>query len=46
MSSHEPTITSLEHEDRRFPPPERFAAEAVAKADLFDVAEELEKLFP
>jgi acetyl-CoA synthetase len=38
MSSDGPTITSLELEDRRFPPPAEFVAEAVAQADLFDRA--------
>ncbi len=39
MSTDGPTITSLEMEDRRFPPPPEFAAGAVAKADLYDRAE-------
>jgi acetyl-CoA synthetase len=38
MSSVEPTITSLELEDRRFPPPVELAAAAVATPDLFDRA--------
>jgi acetyl-CoA synthetase len=32
-------LSNLMHEDRRFPPSEEFAAEAVAKADLYDRAE-------
>ena len=31
-------LSSLGHEDRRFPPSEEFAAQAVAKADLYDQA--------
>ena len=31
-------LSSLGHEDRRFPPSEEFAAQAVAKADLYDRA--------
>ena len=38
MSTDGPTITSLEMENRRFPPPPEFAAAAVAKADLYDRA--------
>ena len=38
MSTDGPNITTLELEDRRFPPPPEFAAEAVAKADLYDRA--------
>ena len=36
MSSE--ALSSLGHEDRRFPPSEDFAAQAVAKADLYDKA--------
>ena len=38
MSSDGPTITSLELEDRRFPPPPEIAANAVATAELYDAA--------
>ena len=38
MSSDGPTITSLELEDRRFPPPPDFAANAVATAELYERA--------
>jgi len=38
MSSDGPTITSLELEDRRFPPPPEFTAQANAGADLYDAA--------
>ena len=38
MSSDGPTITSLELEDRRFPPPPEIAAHAIATADLYDAA--------
>ena len=38
MSTDGPTITSLEHEDRRFPPPAEFARDAVATPDLFESA--------
>ena len=38
MSTDGPTITSLEMEDRRFPPPPEFAAQANAKADLYERA--------
>ena len=38
MSSDGPTITSLELEDRRFPPPPDIAANAVATADLYERA--------
>ena len=38
MSSDGPTITSLELEDRRFPPPPEIAENAVATADLYDQA--------
>ena len=38
MSSDGPTITSLELEDRRFPPPPKIAENAVATADLYDQA--------
>ncbi|WP_217915019.1 acetate--CoA ligase [Miltoncostaea marina] len=38
MSSDGPTIRSLESEDRRFPPPDDFAASAVATAELYDRA--------
>jgi acetyl-CoA synthetase len=38
MSSDGPTITSLELEDRRFPPPPEFAAQANATAELYDRA--------
>ena len=38
MSTDGPTITSLEMEDRRFPPPPDFARDAVATPDLFDRA--------
>ena len=31
-------LSNLLHEERRFPPSEEFAAEAVAKADLYDAA--------
>jgi acetyl-CoA synthetase len=31
-------LSNLLHEDRRFSPPESFAADAVAKADLYDAA--------
>ena len=36
MSSDGPTITSLELEDRRFPPPPKIAENAVATADLYE----------
>jgi acetyl-CoA synthetase len=32
-------LSNLMHEERRFPPSEEFAAEAVAKADLYDQAD-------
>ncbi len=38
MSSDGPTITSLELEDRRFPPPPEFAAQANATEELYDRA--------
>jgi acetyl-CoA synthetase len=38
MTTDGPTITSLELEDRRFPPSPEFAAAAVATPDLFDRA--------
>jgi acetyl-CoA synthetase len=38
MSTDGPTITSLELEDRRFPPPPEFVSGAVATPDLFDRA--------
>jgi acetyl-CoA synthetase len=38
MSSDGPTITSLELEDRRFPPPPEIAASAIATAELYDTA--------
>ncbi|HVG99570.1 MAG TPA: acetate--CoA ligase [Miltoncostaeaceae bacterium] len=38
MSSDGRTITSLELEDRRFPPPPKIAENAVATADLYDQA--------
>jgi acetyl-CoA synthetase len=38
MSSDGPTITSLELEDRRFPPPPGFAAQANATEELYDRA--------
>jgi len=38
MSTDGPNITSLELEDRRFPPPPEFARDAVATPDLFDRA--------
>jgi len=38
MSTDGPTITSLEMEDRRFPPPPEFVRDAVATSDLFDRA--------
>jgi acetyl-CoA synthetase len=38
MSSDGPTITSLELEDRRFPPPADLAATANAQADLYERA--------
>jgi acetyl-CoA synthetase len=38
MSSDGPTITSLELEDRRFPPPPEFTANANAGPDLYDAA--------
>ena len=38
MSTDGPTITSLEMEDRRFPPPPEFAAQANARADLYERA--------
>jgi acetyl-CoA synthetase len=38
MSTDGPTITSLELEDRRFPPPPELARDAVAGADLYDRA--------
>ena len=38
MSSDGPTITSLELEDRRFPPPPEFAAQANATEELYDAA--------
>ena len=31
-------LSNLLHEDRTFPPSEQFAADAVAKADLYDAA--------
>jgi capsular exopolysaccharide synthesis family protein len=34
----EATLSNLLHEERRFPPSEDFAADAVAKADLYDSA--------
>ena len=36
MSSDGPTITSLELEDRRFPPPAEFTAQANATEALYD----------
>ncbi|HMO00172.1 MAG TPA: acetate--CoA ligase [Miltoncostaeaceae bacterium] len=38
MSSDGPTITSLELEDRRFPPPPEFAAQANATQELYEQA--------
>jgi acetyl-CoA synthetase len=38
MSSDGPTITSLELEDRRFPPPPEIAANAIATPELYDAA--------
>ena len=38
MSSDGPTITSLELEDRRFPPPPEFADQANATEELYDRA--------
>ena len=38
MSSDGPTITSLELEDRRFPPPAEFAAQANATEELYERA--------
>ena len=31
-------LSNLLHEERRFPPSEEFARDAVAKADLYDTA--------
>ena len=36
MSSE--ALSNLSHEDRRFPPSDEFAADAVAKSDLYDAA--------
>jgi acetyl-CoA synthetase len=38
MSSDGPTITSLELEDRRFPPPPEIAARAIARPELYERA--------
>ena len=38
MTTDGPTITSLELEDRRFPPPAEFAAQANARAELYERA--------
>ena len=38
MTTDGPTITSLELEDRRFPPPADFAAQANAQAELYERA--------
>jgi acetyl-CoA synthetase len=38
MSSDGPTITSLELEDRRFPPPAEFAAQANVSAEMYERA--------
>ena len=35
----EETLANLSHEERRFPPSEEFAASAVSKAELYEVAE-------